>query len=474
MSNNKGVKLLSDDPVRAGSAPRTAPAGLWRDRRLQTLVLAALCVGVVALVFGLVFWPHLEAAYRWRQAEQASAVGNFLEARDHLRRCLEVWPTSGEAHFRMARACRRAGDYVSARKHLELARKYQWPSAAVDLELILLFVQVNGARGPDAVTLQHMVLSNKHPEEKLILEALVKGYIHNFYLREADYWLNYWIETHPDDWFAYYWRGQMRERFHKMDEAIADYREALRLSPGQLDSALRLAQVLQQKGINVAEAKGLFELYLQAHPDDGPALLGLAQCHRDLGERDAARHVLARIPANHPSYPKALLLHALLECDQENYTLALLHLREAERLNPYEPDIVHQLAEVLNKLGRTQEAQPYFDRYKQLEADLRELTEIMNKLIGEPGDVEKRYRAGMLLLKVGQEGGVNWLMTVLRENPDHRPTHAALAEFYSRFDDPERRRLAEMHRRRAEGQPASSERQDETPSGDRQAKVPSP
>lgn len=454
MSESRGFKTVSDgpqrSPLRSDQPSSRAASRLLTRRTLLTLAVSTACLAVVGLVFGLVLWPQLDAAYHWREAQRAAEAGRFLDAREHLRRCLEIWPTSGETHFVMARVCRRGGDYVEARHHLALARQYHWPGPAVDLELLLLDVQVNGARGPDAVTLQHFVLSNKHPDEKLILEALVKGYIHNFYLREADYWLNYWVETHPDDWFAYYWRGQLRERFGKLEEACADYREALRLSPGQLDAALRLAQVLQQKGIDLNEARQLFELYLQRYPTDGPALLGLARCHRGLGDAAAAKSVLERISPDNPSYAKALLVQALLECDLENYAQALSHLREAERLNPNEPDIVHQLAEVLHKLGRPEEARPYAERHKQLEADLRELGEITRTLLGAPADVEKRYRAGVILLRVGEEDGIRWLLTVLREDPNHRPTHEALAEFYSKSSVPEHRPLAELHRRRVQ------------------------
>ncbi|MCS6976199.1 MAG: tetratricopeptide repeat protein [Gemmatales bacterium] len=448
MKDNPALNMVSDGPKESATAAHRPVNHPVANRMLLVLGLGAVCLSVVALVFVLVVWPQLDAIYHWREAHRDAEAGRFLEAREHLRRCLEVWPASGETHFQMARICRRAGDYATAQHHLQQARQYRWPGAAVDLELLLLDVQANGARGPDAATLQHFIYSNQHPDEKLILEALVKGYVHNFYLRDAEYWLNYWVEMHPDDWFAYYWRGQLRERFGKLDEAIADYRQALRLSPGQLDAAFRLGQVLQQKGIDLAEARQLFELYLKAHPEDGPALLGLARCHRGLGEPASAQAVLDRIKSDSPSYAKALLLRALLASDQENYPQALEYLREAERLNPKEPDIAHQLAHVLNQLGRPEEARPYAERHKQLEAELRELGDITRELLGTPADVEKRYRAGVILLRAGQEEGVRWLLTVLREDPNHRPTHEALAEFYSKSSVPEHRRLAELHRRR--------------------------
>jgi tetratricopeptide (TPR) repeat protein len=428
----------------------------WGPVRLLGVVLAGAAAAVLlgGVGWGLV-WPQLLAAWHWRQAQAAEQQGDFLAAREHLRVCVQVWPASGETHFRLGRVCRRGGDYAAARQHLDLARRHRWPAPAVDLELLLLEAQIHGARGHDASTLQHYVLSHKHPEEKLILEALVKGYLHNFYLRDAEFWLDYWIDVYPEDWIAYFWRGQLRERLGLLEEACQDYRESLRLAPEQIDAELRLASVLQQKGIDLAEAQARFERYVRLRPEDARAWLGLARCQRGLGQRQAARETLARLTPDQPLYPKALLLQALLASDEERYDQALAWLQEAERRDPHEPDIVYQMAEVLEKLGRSQEAQAYAQRRQRLEADLRELAEITRSLTGNPGDVDKRYRAGVILLRVGQEEGVRWLLTVLREDPQHRATHAALAEFYARSADPQQRRLAEFHRQQAQGKPPS-------------------
>jgi tetratricopeptide (TPR) repeat protein len=429
--------------------------GSLRRRPLLSALLVLACLALTVGSVWLVVYPQAWAAHHWRQAELSAQRGDFLRAREHLERCLEVWGTSGETHFQMGRICRRAGDFERARKHLEEARRLRWPPGAIDFELLLVQIQATGARGTDASTIQHIIYSNQHPDEKLILEALVKGYMQNFYLREAEFWLNYWIDEHPEDWVAYYWRGQLRERFGKLEEACADYRHALELSPEQLDSELRLAQALQQKGIDLAEAKQRFERYLAVHPQHGEALLGLARCQRGLGDRTAARETLARIAPTDKTYPKCLLLHALLESDEENYAKALVHLRKAEELSPTEPDILHQMADVLHHLGKETEAREYQARQKQLEQDLKRLAETIRGLMSDPGDVTKRFEAGSILLKAGQEDGVRWLLTVLQEDPDHRPTHAALAEYYARSTDPERQRLAEIHRRRAEATSAN-------------------
>jgi hypothetical protein len=42
-----------------------------------------------------------------------------------------------------------------------------------------------------------------------------------------------------------------------------------------------------------------------------------------------------------------------------------------------------------------------------------------------------------------------WFRTALKEDPAHRPSHAALADYYARLPEPDAVR-AEFHRRRAQ------------------------
>ena len=81
----------------------------------------------------------------------------------------------------------------------------------------------------------------------------------------------------------------------------------------------------------------------------------------------------------------------------------------------------------------------------QLEADLRRMDRLVRGVSERPNDLAARYEAGVIFLQYGMtQDGLHWLSTALELDPNHRPTHRALADYYERTDDKE---LAAWHRR---------------------------
>ena len=76
------------------------------------------------------------------------------------------------------------------------------------------------------------------------------------------------------------------------------------------------------------------------------------------------------------------------------------------------------------------------------------------QLSARPHDPALHCELGKLCLQGGQlEVGESWLLSALRQGPNYRPAHAALADYYRQRGDSER---AEEHRRRAEAPAAAS------------------
>ena len=69
----------------------------------------------------------------------------------------------------------------------------------------------------------------------------------------------------------------------------------------------------------------------------------------------------------------------------------------------------------------------------------------MDKLVREvnqkPNDPALRYEAGMIFLRNGfTQDGLHWLSTALDVDPNHRPTHQALADHFERTGEQARAR----------------------------------
>jgi tetratricopeptide (TPR) repeat protein len=92
------------------------------------------------------------------------------------------------------------------------------------------------------------------------------------------------------------------------------------------------------------------------------------------------------------------------------------------------------LSQCLTNLGRTQEADALQQRLKQIEDDLTHLRDIVNtRMAQSPRDVSLHHEAGMIALRAGSyKEALRWFDSALQIEPNHAPTHRALAEFYQK------------------------------------------
>jgi Tfp pilus assembly protein PilF len=71
----------------------------------------------------------------------------------------------------------------------------------------------------------------------------------------------------------------------------------------------------------------------------------------------------------------------------------------------------------------------------------------MRAIHAAPSDPAPRHEAGVILFRNGQEQeGLRWLASALQQDPNHRPTHELLVEYFEKHGQPEK---AAQHRRLA-------------------------
>ena len=150
---------------RTGSTGGGPPVRRPRARRLPILV-GLTAVGLVSAGAAWAY-PHLRAERRWRLAREALADDDPTRAQSLLQNYLSAHPEQAEAHFLLARACRRQGDFAAARTHLNRAGQLGQSAADLDLERRLLLAQVGaiGEVSGDLIT----QFQAGHYEEELTL-----------------------------------------------------------------------------------------------------------------------------------------------------------------------------------------------------------------------------------------------------------------------------------------------------------------
>jgi tetratricopeptide (TPR) repeat protein len=365
-----------------------------------------------------------------------------------------------KVNFRLllaARAARRAGDYDKAKKILEQYENAGVISTEWKLERALLQAQQGDVNGVERF-LRSFLDKKKHQSAHiLVLEALTYGYLNNHRVAEAQQCLEDWLKHQPKDVQAWLLRGRLHILSQSSDsqwseppacprETLQDYQHAVEIEPKDVQARLRLGEALVHWN-EPTEAITQFEIVLRQKPNHPAALVGLARCRRSLGEQMVAQEILTRLLKKNPHQAGALLEQGKLALQKGNATEAEKWLRRSLAREPNDLSAVYILYLCLKKNGKGAEAKQVRARHKRIRDDQHRLHRILGRVLKRPKDARLRSEAGRICLRNGRtEEGLGWLKGALWADPDHKPTHRALADYYERSGDKE---LAQRHRRLA-------------------------
>jgi tetratricopeptide (TPR) repeat protein len=425
---------------------------LSRPKQLvAVVVLLALAGG--GLYLGLAYlraWHHLRAA------REALARDHNPEATEHLKECLRFWPDDPEVLVLAARAARRRGDFADAEGYLNR------PSLGSDAAAVLERILLRAARGEVDGVREYCetLISRKDPAAPLVFEALIGGFIQHFRIPEAYVYTRRWQDLQPDNTLALLFRGSLEEYLGNKPDAAEAYRRAVELDPELNAARLRLGQLLLEAGQAEAALPHL-EQARRLGPSNRAVTTQLAACLVRLGRPAEAEKLFDEVLAAHPRDTTALFERGMLAVGAGRPKEAEGLLRQAAQ--PGEHKAHYQLYLCLQKLGKEAEANTVYERLKQIEKDQERIRKIvLEELPKTPHKAALHHELGTLLLRTGSVGqGVAALERILLEDPNHGPTHQALADFFEQSGQPERavrhRNLAREAAQRAGAQPGGSQ-----------------
>jgi tetratricopeptide (TPR) repeat protein len=284
----------------------------------------------------------------------------------------------------------------------------------------------------------------------------VVGCLQGNFFQKAYQWATVWVEQHPNDWEANFYRAVIHEVGMRHDLAAKEYEKALELNPFFPEIHLHLARVylLDNKSKN---ALPHFQEYLSHDPNDPAALLGLAQCLRSQAQPEEARAVSRQLLAVHPGDVGGCVLEAQLALEEDNYSEAQHWLRQALQVDPFDRlsnqnmamALRHEAA-ALKADNRPHEAEEKQRQAKEFEEKNQQITQtslrvedINRELREKPDTVALRTEAGILLMKVGQyREASRWLVSAWLLNPRHQPAKDAINECLHKLGD---RKLLERY-----------------------------
>jgi tetratricopeptide (TPR) repeat protein len=258
---------------------------------------------------------------------QAIALHGLNQYQASLR-ILEALPASGESRFYMGLDCRSLGDHRSAQKHLAEARDL----GLHDPYALYSLIEEDHKLGDKAAGLRHF--------QSFLAEFPASPWLHVLYA-------NAYMQKHEDA------------------EARKEYQEALRLQPDLPAVNFRLGFLLYNEG-DYVPAADCFRRELALNPAYSDANLFLGQTLRSLGRNEEAVAHLRKAVAldNRSELAYKALVAALGETgDLES---AVQILRTAEMHFPADSSFPAQLASILTRLNREEEALKEMEKFRML------------------------------------------------------------------------------------------------------------
>ena len=256
------------------------------------------------------------------------------------------------AALNIGMAFSKLGDLGAARQSYQEAIRLD-PS---NIEAFLrLGVEVAGDNANDAV----YWLSQAHekaPERPdiscLLSEQLIR--VRNF--ERADQILEAAVQQHGGDPMVWQALGDLRAQQRRSQDAVAAYRQCLKLDSRNVNARLALAELERTGGEIEASTQEVREV-LRLAPDNAAANAQLARNAFDAGRTDDALLFARRCLAKDPDNLTANEVLAELMVRNNNFTAARSILERMVKLSPDNPRYHYLLSRVLFKLNLRQEAQ---------------------------------------------------------------------------------------------------------------------
>ncbi len=388
------------------------------------------------LVLLLAAGSYLGGRYAWgcrllRLAQDETESLDFDAAADHLAHCERILRDDPQVLLAQARVLRRLGRLDEAAAVLEKLRPFASQQQEVSWEDLCLAAQQGAMRPDEEQRLLDAV--GRFPERgNDALEAVCLGRLRNYRLAEGVHLAEQWRAKQPGHAPAHHLHGLLLEGFGHLGAAAKDYERAVALRPAYAAPRLRLAEC-QLAQLDAASACEHFELLVKQHREPFAGLLGLARCRLQLGQLEAAGHILGSLAESHPDQVAVWLAKGSLAAADQRHADAVAHLRRAASLDPHDLHVMHLLATSLRHLGQLDESVQLLRKHQATRSDLERLRALGREIGLHPELVKERREAAQLCLRNGQpREAVRWLTGLLQLAPDDREALALLAECQQR------------------------------------------
>lgn len=220
--------------------------------------------------------------------------------------------------------------------------------------------------------------------------------------------------------------GLINRDYERPGVAIPHYLESLKRAPNQIG--------VESLWLELAECQ-----IKQREYDDAMKSLGncsetpwrnrlTARCLMNLGALDDARLLAEKVLRAEPQSLEALKLNAEISLLDGNVERAAEFFKLGVEVSPFDHSARTQLAQVLGRLGRDDEAAVHTQRAEELQVLWQRFSDLHIEAINRPTDAEARYEMGTLANQLGKpELAGTWFKAALAIDPTMKKAADAVA-----------------------------------------------
>jgi tetratricopeptide (TPR) repeat protein len=222
------------------------------------------------------------------------------------------------------------------------------------------------------------------------------------------------IAATKDNWTAYYNLGWYLDSQGRIDEALANYAQALRIRPNFSEALNNVGYSLVARK-QYAEAIKYFQAALKAEPQFLEGHINIGNALRESGKIDEAIEQYRLVLKSQPDHVGALKDLGNILARKGQYAEAIPYLEHSLRLKPDQPLTQYDLANALARLKRNEEAIVHYRLAVQQ----------------NPQYAEAHHDLGIALARAGKlDEAVIELQAAIRSKPEDAPFHRSLAKVF--------------------------------------------
>jgi Tfp pilus assembly protein PilF len=310
--------------------------------------------------------------------------GNYRDAIPQLRAALEQQHTLWKIQALLGMAEKRSGDTEAARRDLEKSFP-KVPEENVRIETGMELIDVYSANREleNAAAVVSALRELKPTDEGILYSA------YRIYSDLADESLISLTLVAPNSARMQQAMAHELAKRGNTTEAIAHYREALKINPQLPGLHFELGEMLRTSGSqHQAEAEAEYKAALQANPRDEQAERRLGEFAVQRNDLQEAEQRLSKAVKLQPSDPDANvgLAKVFMAMGQPQKAEPLLD--RAIQLDPTSALAHFRLGTVYRQLGRTEEAKREFEQYEKYKGMKQKLQGIYHDIQAEPAEEE--------------------------------------------------------------------------------------